>query len=98
MRPAEKRWRQLMEKAVAENDPDRFLQIIVEIDKMLWKKLERLMKSRAEGQDLRGGDEQGDVEGVGLVNDCAELRQPGRRWRLPLHEMNLAEAKCRAHK
>jgi hypothetical protein len=55
MRPAEKRWRQLMEKAVAENDPDRFLQIIVEIDKMLWKKLERLMKSRAEGQDLRGG-------------------------------------------
>jgi len=52
MRPAEKRWRQLTEKAVIENDPDRFLQIIVEIDKMLWKKLERLMKARAE--DSRG--------------------------------------------
>ena len=47
MRAAEQRWRLLTERALTEQDPDQFLQVIVEIDKMLWKKLERLMKERA---------------------------------------------------
>lgn len=44
------RWYELCEQAVKEQDPERLMEIIGEIDRLLQQKEERLQKRAAEGK------------------------------------------------
>jgi hypothetical protein len=48
----EERWRVLCEQAVTEQDSQRLLQLVAEINKLLLEKEERLNKMRRSGNNL----------------------------------------------
>lgn len=46
--PKREEWQQLCEQAADEHDPDALMELINQINKMLWEKEERLKAERSE--------------------------------------------------
>jgi len=51
MNPAQQKWMELCERVIQEQDPERFLQLIVDINNMLWVKQNRLIAERSLKQE-----------------------------------------------